>query len=133
MSYALVSAAFDAAMALFNTLDGDLVYEGNVYLPIEGRGYFALRMAAYTRINLGNGADAVMSETGSYQISVYRPAAEGRGMAAMIADNLVATFPRGLSLALGNGRNVVVEYASAQPAMDSGAWMQVPVTVAWIA
>lgn len=129
MSYQLISDAFDARLGAVTQLD--VQYEGVAYTPVTGRPYLAARLLAYSRTNAGFGPDSVMTETGSYQISVNWPTGEGRPPAAAVADLLVAAFPRALSLQAGT-QVISILYTSAAPTILSGDWMTIPVVISWM-
>ena len=130
MSYQNISDAFDARIGGVTQID--LQYEGVAYTPVTGRPYLSARLLAYTRTNAGFGPDCVMSETGSYQISVNWPSGEGRPAAGAVADQIVAAFPRALALQAG-AQVVSILYTSAAPSIQSGDWLTIPVVVSWMA
>lgn len=129
MSYQAISDAFDAQLAGVTQLD--VQYEAVAYTPVTGRPYLAARLLAYSRTNAGFGPDCVMSETGSYQVSVNWPSGEGRPPAAAVADQIVAAFPRALGLTAGT-QVVSILYSSAAPTIMSGDWLTIPVVISWM-
>jgi hypothetical protein len=133
MSRRTCKAALDAHLLAFSAKGmGDIAWEGVPYQPNEGRGYIAARMPAYARQPLGVGADCVVQESGTYQITVNRPTTEGDDFAGSLAERLVAWFARGTILVAGTGQSLVIENASEMPAQPTGNWLSVPVVVSWI-
>lgn len=130
MSYDQIWTALDARAALF-TAGGDIVSEGDYYDPVEGRPYVLTKLAAYERSPAGVGPDCVIVETGSYMVSLRRPAEEGRGAASELADQVVALFPRSLALVTASGQQISLVSATAMPAIPAGAWLTVPVMIRW--
>lgn len=130
MSYAAVQAALDGIVTAF-VAGGDVNTEGTQYQPTAGSPYLSARITAYQRTPLGLGTSTPFEERGFYQVSVNRPATEGIGQAAAVADVVVGLFPRGSSIALPTGNVLTIEYASARQAIPAGDWLTVPVVVSW--
>jgi len=132
MSYDQIWNAFDLAFSTF-AANGDIVTEGDPYTPVEGRPYVMTKLAAYSRVPTGPGANCVMQESGSYMVSLRVDAAEGRNGASAIAEQVVALFPRGRTLTTPGGQFISILVASALPAIPDGAWLTVPISISFFA
>ena len=132
MSQSAICDAFDLYLLSMPGLPPDIVIEGQAFNPQSNLPYVSSRMAAYSALPAAMGPNAVVVESGTYQVSVHRPAAEGRAGATAMADMVVAWFSRAKSLLTATGQTVIFESATGQPITTSASFITLPVVVAWM-
>ena len=132
MSYRAIAEALETLAATF-TLAGVVVQQDGVYMPVSGVPYLKCELSGYNDTPAGFGANSMMQQVGTFQLSVMRPSTEGVKRGRDLADRLVALFKRGTNISLPNGQTLIIDYTSPQPAQIHGDWISVPVVVNWFA
>ena len=128
MTLLTIQAALDAKLESLSGF-GDIVTEGMPYTPQRNRPYIYARIASYSESPMGLGPDTPLQIDGTYQMTINRPATEGRAAARQIATILCAVFARRVAIITQDGVSVSLMSASEMPAIDNGDWQSVPVVV----
>jgi len=122
-----IQTALDGRLATFG---GEIAWEGVPYFPKVGTPYVASQVAGRGAIQAGVGPNSPRFWTGFYRLLVAYPTGEGLGPAYVMADALMALFPRGLTLTVGSS-TMQVERSFTESAYSAADWINVPVTVQW--
>ena len=132
MNRGAIQAGFDALLATITNGGRIRVQDGTVFVPDEGQPFLAGQISAYNRQPLGIGPNTPFQFTGSYTITIYRPASEGTANAAAMAEIILQVFARGLLVAAGTSAGVQIFNASEQQLLTSADWVTLPVVVSWM-
>lgn len=108
-------------------------WSNRTFVPKKGTSYLGAEMAGRNRAPQGFGADGVQMWNGIYQVSVFVPRDSGDREQAIMANKVLAAFPRGLNLSLSGGKPLIIEYSSAPPPVVSNDWSLQPVLISWFA
>lgn len=111
----------------------NIAWRDKTYVPVKGVPYLKPEPAARQRTPMGIGADAVQQWDGAYQIGVMTPRESGGHLRDAIASQLLALFPRGLSMQTAQGLWMTVIRGTAPESVPFGDWINLPVTISWFA
>ncbi len=127
-----IADALNARLALFPG-GAEVAWEGISYEPRIGVPYLITKLSSYLKTGVGAGINGAADHSGTWTVTVRRPAIEGRQPAGQVAGQLVDFFGRGAVLKGPKGENIILLQTSDGPALYFGDWVSVPVTVTFVA
>jgi len=114
-------------------ISSEIAWPGEIYHPKKGVCYIKPENAGRSRSPLGAGADGVMQWNGIYQVGVYVPRDTGERKQEELATQVMAAYPRGLTMVTSQGLKVIVTHSTAPAPVPYGDWSLLPVAVHWFA
>lgn len=114
-------------------INGNIAWPDKTYVPTKGVPYLKPELAARARTPVGFGADSVQQWTGAYQVGVFVPRDTGTRLQNELASQVLAAFPRGLTMQTPQGIWMTVTRGTVPVSVPFGDWLNVPVTIEWFA
>lgn len=111
----------------------EVAWPNIVYKPKKGVAYLKPENGGRTRMPLGFGADGVQLWQGIYQVSVFAPRDTGELDQEKLATQVMAIFPRGMTLKTAQDIDVKISHSTAPAPVPFGDWSNLPVGVHWFA
>lgn len=124
-----IMAALQTRLSAFAAAKGlSIAYEGTGFTPQAGKTHLADHLLPATTANPSMGRQHTRY-IGIYQVDVDAPAPGNPVELRKLANELAAYFPRGLALARGGQRVLILNTPSIGPLIPDGGRMKRPVSV----